>query len=197
MATRRCLVVASQNPGKAREIARIMADWDVRSLAEFAPIEFPEEGGEYAENARVKALTAARATGLPCVADDSGLEVDALEGAPGPYSARYGGEGLDDRGRFLKLLSALEGEPAPRTARFYCVAACGWPDGRSVVASGECRGEILPAPRGEGGFGYDPVFRPEGERRSMAELGRDEKDAISHRGRALEALARVMDGPSD
>ncbi|MEM9174131.1 MAG: RdgB/HAM1 family non-canonical purine NTP pyrophosphatase [Myxococcota bacterium] len=185
--------MASQNPGKAREIARIMADWEVSSLTDHPPVDFPEEGGDYTENARVKAQTAARVIGLPCVADDSGLEVEALDGRPGAYSARYGGPGLDDAGRFRKLLEELAGSPAPRAARFYCVAACAWPDGTSVVAEGECRGQILEAPRGEGGFGYDPVFAPDaGGGLSMAELGRAEKDAISHRGRALEALAPLI-----
>ncbi len=186
----RRLVVASQNPGKAREIARLLSDWEVSSLADHPPVDFPEEGGDYAENARVKARTAARAIGLPCVADDSGLEVDALDGRPGAYSARYGGPGLDDEGRWRRLLEELGGTPPPRTARFYCVAALAWPDGESVVADGECRGRILEAPKGDGGFGYDPVFAPDaGGGRSMAELARHEKDAISHRGRALEALA--------
>jgi XTP/dITP diphosphohydrolase len=185
----RRLVVASQNSGKAREIARILADWDVRSLAEFAPVSFPEEGGDYGENARTKALTAARAIGLPCVADDSGLEVEALGGAPGPYSARFGGPGLDDRGRWEHLLSVLVGVDSPRRARFYCMAACAWPDGESVVAEGSCEGTILSAARGDGGFGYDPVFQPLGFERTMAELSRVEKDALSHRGHAIAGLA--------
>lgn len=193
MGAERRIVVASQNPGKAREIARILSDWEVSSLADHPPVDFPEEGGDYTENARVKARVAAKTIGLPCVADDSGLEVDALEGRPGAYSARYGGPGLDDEGRWRKLLEELEGVPSPRGARFYCVAACAWPDGESVVAEGECRGRILEAPRGEGGFGYDPVFAPDaGGGRSMAELAREEKDAISHRGRALEALAPLV-----
>ena len=161
-------------------------------------VDFPEEGGDYAENARVKAQTAARTIGLPCVADDSGLEVDALDGRPGAYSARYGGPGLDDEGRWRKLLEELAETPAPRGARFYCVAAFAWPDGRSVVADGECRGRILESAKGEGGFGYDPVFAPdEGDGRSMAELTREEKDVISHRGRALEALAPRVAAHSD
>lgn len=194
----RRLVVASQNPGKAREIARILSDWEISTLADHPPVDFPEEGGDYAENARVKAQTAARTIGLPCVADDSGLEVDALDGRPGAYSARYGGPGLDDEGRWRKLLEELAETPAPRGARFYCVAAFAWPDGRSVVADGECRGRILEAAKGEGGFGYDPVFAPdEGDGRSMAELTREEKDAISHRGRALEALGPRVAAHSD
>ena len=184
----RRIVVASQNTGKCREIARILDAFEVLSLADFEPVSFPEEGGDYFENAREKARAAARATGLPCVADDSGLEVECLGGAPGPYSARYGGPGLDDAGRVRHLLAALEGEPAPRRARFFCVAALALPDGRSVTAEGECRGEIESRPRGEGGFGYDPVFRPAGHERVMAELSREEKDALSHRGHAFRAL---------
>ena len=186
------MLVASQNPGKAREIARILVDWDVLSLVDVDPVEFPEEGGDYTENARTKALVAAKATGVPSIADDSGLEVNALGGAPGPYSARYGGAGLDDRGRYEALLDALRDTPTPRSARFYCVAACAWPDGSSVIADGECQGEILMGARGEGGFGYDPVFQPEGFDRAMAEMSREEKDAISHRGRALAALAPLI-----
>jgi XTP/dITP diphosphohydrolase len=182
------LVVASQNAGKCREIARILDRFEILSLRDLPPVEFPEEGQDYFENARQKAVTAARATGRVCVADDSGLEVEALGGAPGPLSARYGGAGLDDRGRVEKLLEALHGAPAPRRARFFCVAACASPDGRSVLAEGSCEGEIRGEARGEGGFGYDPIFRPDGFDRVMAELDRGEKDRLSHRGRAFRAL---------
>ncbi len=184
----RRIVVATQNPGKCREIARILENYSVLSLAEFPPVEFPTEGGDYAENARVKAVVAATSIGLPCVADDSGLEVEAMGGAPGPYSARYGGPGLDDRGRLETLLEELAGVAAPRRARFYCVAACGWPDGSSEVAVGICEGVILDAARGKGGFGYDPIFQPDGFDRAMAELDRAEKDGLSHRGRAFRKL---------
>lgn len=183
------IVVASQNPGKVREIAQILDEYEVLALDAFDPVAFPEEGGDYFENAKTKALTAARAIGLPCVADDSGLEVASLDGAPGAYSARYGGPGLDDRGRVAHLLAELAEVPEPRAARFFCAAACVWPDGRAEVAEGVCEGEILTATRGEGGFGYDPVFRPSGETRSMAELSAVEKDGLSHRGRAFRALA--------
>lgn len=184
----RQIVVASQNPGKAREIGRILTGFEVLSLSEFPAVDFPEEGGDYFENARVKALTAARVVGLCCVADDSGLEVEALDGAPGAYSARYGGPGLDDRGRYEALLGDLADVAAPRIARFFCVAACAWPDGRTALAEGECPGVILQSPRGEGGFGYDPIFSPVGYDCAMAELSREEKDALSHRGRAFRAL---------
>jgi XTP/dITP diphosphohydrolase len=169
-------------------MARILARFEIHSLREFEAVSFPEEGVDYFENARQKAVTAARATGQVCVADDSGLEVEALGGAPGPLSARYGGPGLDDRGRLEALLAALRGIPAPRRARFFCVAACARPDGRFALAEGSCEGEILTETTGEGGFGYDPIFRPEGRDRTMAELDCAEKDALSHRGRAFRAL---------
>jgi XTP/dITP diphosphohydrolase len=183
------IVLASQNAGKCREFARILDSFQVLSLSDFSPLDFPEEGGDYLENARVKARTVATAIGLPAVADDSGLEVDFLDGAPGPYSARLGGPGLDDRGRVDFLLDQLKHAPAPRHARFFCAAVCAWPDGRVEETQGVCPGEILFEPRGEKGFGYDPVFRAEGEGRVMAELGVEEKDALSHRGKAFRALA--------
>jgi XTP/dITP diphosphohydrolase len=189
----RQLVVASGNAGKCREIGRILTDFEVLSLEDFPDVDFPEEGGDYFENARVKARVAASATGLPCVADDSGLEVEALGGRPGAFSARYGGPALDDRGRVDALLAELSDVESPRRARFFCVAAVALPDGHDAVAEGFCEGEILSAASGDGGFGYDPVFRPEGFERSMAELDRNEKDAISHRGRAFRALEPSID----
>ena len=123
------------------------------------------------------------------MADDSGIEVDALDGAPGPLSARYGGEGLSDRDRVAKLLTAVNGVPAAkRSARFVCYAALATPDGDTVVAYGECRGLILIAPKGEGGFGYDPIFQPDGYAESMAQIESDIKDRISHRARAMREL---------
>lgn len=189
----RRLVVASGNAGKCREIGRILVGYEVLSLADFPPVGFPEEGGDYFENARAKARVAARETGLPCVADDSGLEVDALAGAPGVYSARYGGVGLDDRARLEALLEELKAFPAPRRARFFCAAAVALPDGRCEIAEGFCPGEILMAPQGLWGFGYDPIFQPMGFDRAMAELQRDEKDALSHRGHAFRSLAPAID----
>ena len=189
----RRLVVASGNVGKCREIGRILVGFEVSSLADFAAVEFPEEGGDYFENARIKARVAARETGMACVADDSGLEVDALGGAPGAYSARYAGVGLDDRGRLEALLEELKAFSAPRHARFFCAAAVALPDGRCETTEGICPGEILMAPRGRGGFGYDPIFQPLGFDRAMAELARDEKDALSHRGRAFRSLRPAID----
>ena len=190
---RRKLVVASGNLGKCREIERILTNFEVLSLADFPSFEFPEEGGDYFENARVKAKVAARETRQVCVADDSGLEVDALGGAPGPFSARYGGIGLDDRGRLEALLEELRTYPLPRPARFFCVAAVALPDGRCETSAGDCLGEILMRPRGEDGFGYDPIFQPEDFDRAMAELAQHEKDKISHRGRAFRGLEPTIE----
>lgn len=192
-APRRRFVLASGNAGKRREIAAILAADEILSLAEFPDIALPEEGGDYEQNACVKARTVAAATGLPSLADDSGLEVDALGGRPGVFSARYGGPGLDDRGRVARLLAELVDFPDPRSARFVCLAACALPDGRIFTARGVCEGRILRSPRGKGGFGYDPIFAPQGDDRSCAELEPAEKDRISHRGHAFRALVRLLD----
>ncbi len=189
----RKLVVATGNAHKTREIARILGRFEVSSLVNHPPVEFPAEGGDYFDNARVKAIVAARAIGTVCVADDSGLEVAALGGAPGAYSARYGGAGLDDRGRLEALLTALQSFPTPREARFFCAAAVALPDGRCQVTEGVCEGQILMQAKGDGGFGYDPIFLPEGQVRVMAELADVEKDGLSHRGRAFRALEPAIE----
>jgi XTP/dITP diphosphohydrolase len=150
----------------------------------------PEEGDTYAANARIKARAAALAAGRLALADDSGIEVDALDGAPGVYSARYGGDGLDDRGRVALLLTSLAGiAPARRQAEFVCHLAVASPDGR-IVAESEARmsGRVAPAPRGSQGFGYDPVFELPGMGVTMAELASEAKDLVSHRGRAAALL---------
>lgn len=191
-------VVATSSPGKLREIRALFSGLaELRPLAELPPVELPEEGDDYATNARTKALTVAVATGLPTLADDSGLEVDALGGAPGPRSARYGGPGLDDAGRVARLLAELSEVPRQRRgARFVCVAAWADPHGVTLVAEGRCEGVILAAPRGDGGFGYDPVFQPLGEACSMAELTAERKNQLSHRARAFRALAELLAGRS-
>jgi len=161
----------------------------LRGLADLPRIELPPEGDDYAANAVAKARAVVLATGLPALGDDSGLEVDALGGRPGVHSARYGGPGRDDAARVALLLHELESvQQAQRNARFVCVVALVTPDGDSVTARGSCEGRILAAPRGEGGFGYDPVFAPEGRDVSLAELPADEKNRLSHRGRAVTAL---------
>jgi XTP/dITP diphosphohydrolase len=191
------VVIATTNAGKQREIRAILAGVPVvlRGLDEFPPVDFPEEGDDYAANAIAKAQAVARATGCAALADDSGLEVDGLGGAPGPRSARFGGPGLDDPMRTAALLEALAAcEGADRNARFVCVAAFVGADGTVTTARGECEGRILSAPRGGRGFGYDPVFGVAAET-SMAELPESEKNAISHRANALRALIPALMPP--
>lgn len=192
------LAVASRNEHKLREIARICPDWPVRwltALDEDAP-DWPdveEHGDTYLQNAFLKAHAVARALGVPAIADDSGIEVDALGGAPGPRSARYAGEDATDERNLQALIRAIAGVPAGgRTARYRCVAAVAWPDGRELHAEGVCEGTLITRPKGGGGFGYDPIFVPEGWDATMAELSREEKDRISHRGRALRSLAGLL-----
>ena len=187
------LAVASKNAHKLREIARICAGWPVRWVTvENHPGPWPdveEPFDTYVENALVKARTTADRIGLPAIADDSGIEVDALGGAPGPRSARFAGDGATDAENLAKLLAELRDvAPERRTARYRCVAAVVWPDGADVWTEGTCEGLIIDDVRGHGGFGYDPAFVPEGEIRTMAELADDEKDRISHRGRAFRAM---------
>jgi XTP/dITP diphosphohydrolase len=183
------VVLATRNPGKLREVAAILSPLAIELVALPDAVALPAEGDDYEANAIAKALAAARATGCVALGDDSGLEVDALGGAPGPVSARWGGAGLDDAGRNEKLLAALDrvGDDA-RGARFVCVAALATPRGEVRCARGECHGRVLRAPRGGGGFGYDPIFEVGDSGRSMAELPETEKNRVSHRSRALGAL---------
>ncbi len=198
MRQRSRLVVASHNRAKAAEIQRILfgegLEFEVVSLADFPEVTLPAETGRtFAENALLKAAHAAEATRLPAVADDSGLEVDALNGEPGIRSARYVGEDATDQDRCEKVLTLLRDTPDDRrTARFRCAAACAEPSGVTLLAEGTCEGRIAHEPRGFGGFGYDPIFVPEGESRTMAQLTPEEKHAISHRGRAFRELARLL-----
>jgi XTP/dITP diphosphohydrolase len=195
------LVLATANPDKAAEIAAVLlgAGIDLELLERPADVPEVDETGETLEdNARLKAVALCRATGIAAVADDTGLEVDALGGAPGVYSARYAGEAASYADNVSKLLDALRDVPPPaRTARFATVALARWPDGREVAAIGEVEGVIATEPRGSEGFGYDPVFVPiEGDGRSFAEMAPDEKHEVSHRGRAFRTLAdglRVID----
>lgn len=184
------VAVATGNAGKVREIRAILVDAPFRliGLDEAGAVDFPDEGSDYRENAMTKARVAAEQTGVVCVADDSGLEVAALGGAPGPLSARYGGPGLDDAGRVAHLLRALaEAAEAERAARFVCFAAVATPEGDAACVVGACEGAIARAPRGAGGFGYDPVFQLADER-VMAEVSAAEKNRISHRAVAFRAL---------
>jgi XTP/dITP diphosphohydrolase len=185
------LVVASRNEAKIQEILRICSDWPVEWLT-FREVEVPdveETGSSYMENALLKARAVARASGEPALADDSGIEVDALGGAPGPRSARYAGEGASDESNLRALLRAVAGVPAAgRTARYRAVVVVAEPSATEVWAEGVCEGVLRTKPRGTGGFGYDPIFEPVGWDRTMAELEPEEKDRISHRGQALRAL---------
>lgn len=189
------VVVASRNAGKIREILAICSDWPVDWLTH-EDVSWPdveESGDTYLENAHIKARAVAEATGEAALADDSGIEVDALGGAPGPRSARYAGDGATDEENLRALLRAVAGVPGPgRTARYRAVAALAWPGGKAVWAEGVCEGVLRTKPKGEGGFGYDPIFEPEGWDRTIAELSPEEKDRISHRGRALRALRNLL-----
>lgn len=188
------LVLATHNPGKVAELRRILADLDV-VLLDARDVELPdveETGSTFAENALLKARAGAAACGLPCVADDSGLVVDALHGAPGVHSARYAGAHGDDAANLRLVLERMTGV-ADRAARFVCVAALVAPDGRQWTTEGVVEGWLIGAPRGTGGFGYDPIFVPLGEDRTTAEMFPQAKDAISHRGQAFRALRPVVE----
>lgn len=192
------IVVATGNANKVAEFQRLLGPMGVRAISqgEAGMTGTAEETGTtFEENARVKARAAALATGLPAVGDDSGLCVDALDGAPGLFSARYAGPGATDADRIAKLLGELEGVPAPRrTARFVCALCCVLPDGSEIDVRGECAGAIALAPAGADGFGYDPVFIEASTGRTFAELTGEQKDALSHRGRAMRLLAERLRG---
>ena len=187
------VVLASANPKKAGEIAEILGD---RIVLVPRPPEVPdvvEDADTFEGNARLKAVALVEATGLAALADDSGLQVDAVGGEPGVWSARYAGEGASDEDNVAKLLGALEAagavDPGARTARFRAVLVLRRPDGAEIVSEGVVEGTIAPAPRGAGGFGYDPVFVPaDGDGRTFAEMDAAAKHAVSHRGRSLRAL---------
>ena len=189
------LVIASRNKGKIEELARILAivapNVELVGSDQFPDLSDVAETGEtFAANALLKARTIARETGLPAIADDSGLCVDALNGAPGIYSARWSGVHGDDQANLKKVLVQLqEVSNENRGAAFKCVVALVLPSGQEATREGEIRGEIRRGPTGNGGFGYDPIFQPSGFSITMAELSAEAKDEISHRGKALRAIA--------
>jgi len=188
------VVLATKNPHKVEEILAILGDIPGIEWLTFREISFSdvEEVGEtLEENAVLKATAVARETGLPALAEDTGLEVEALGGAPGVRSARFAGEDKDYRANNEKLLRLLEGV-RNRRARFRTVAVLALPDGRMWKTEGVLKGKIAEAPRGEHGFGYDPLFIPEGETRTLAEMLPEEKNVISHRRRALEAMRTIL-----
>lgn len=195
----RRLVIGTGNAKKLIEMRDLLADLDIEVVSAFDvrdDIESPEETGTTFEaNARIKAESFAQQCGALCVADDSGLEVDALDGRPGVYSARYAGEGADDAANNAKLLDELKDIPEDeRGARFRSVIAVASPDGTLLVTDGQVRGRILEEPRGEAGFGYDPLFFHEPSEKSFAELDRAEKLAVSHRGLAMAKLGQAFPG---
>lgn len=187
------LLVATQNRHKAEEIAVLLADLPVRvqTLADVDPnLDLPETGETFLANARQKAVAAADLTGLLTLADDSGLAVDALDGAPGVHSKRFA---ATDAARIAKLLARLDATPdARRTARFHCAVVLARPGAVLAEIEETVEGRIIRAPRGDNGFGYDPVFLPDGFDRTLAELGMDEKNAISHRGKAFRKAAALL-----
>ena len=188
-------VLATHNPGKLKEMGAILARFGVEVVSPKdlgLTVDVEETGATFAENAMLKAKAICAAAQLPAIADDSGLCVDALNGGPGVYSARYGGEGLDDRGRYMLLLNNMRGQTT-RAAHFACAIACAFPNGDTLTAEGRCDGTIAFAPMGEGGFGYDPVFFVPERAKTFGQLTAEEKSAISHRGRALAVFVEKLE----
>ena len=189
------LILASNNKNKLREFKQLVEGMDIELLSQSEAglhLDVEETGTTFEENALLKAESGCRESSMPCIADDSGLVVDALGGEPGVYSARYGpGHDASDADRYNYLLNKL-GDEKNRSARFVCCICCTMPDGTVLRSRGECEGEIMHGPKGSGGFGYDPVFKPDAVERGMAELTPDEKNAISHRGKALRAFAEEL-----
>lgn len=190
------LLIATKNAGKAREYRQMLAadDIEIKTLADYEqPLQVEETGKTFEENATLKATAAVKAYHVPVLADDSGLQVDALNGAPGIYSARYAGD-HDDAANNAKLLKNLKGVPAAkRTAHFHTTIVALKPNGAKLVANGQVDGRILDRPRGHDGFGYDPLFYVPELQQTMGQLTTDQKDAISHRGRALRDLLKGFD----
>ena len=189
------LVLASKNAHKLVEMKDILSQLGVEVVLESeagVDVDVEETGATFEENAYLKAHAVMEASGLPAIADDSGLCVDALNGAPGVYSARYGGPGLDDAGRYKLLLENMRGQ-LDRRCKFVSAICCCFPNGDRVEARGECAGTLASAPKGADGFGYDPIFFVPGLKKTFAELSPEEKNAISHRGNALKAFREKLE----
>ena len=189
------MVLASKNPHKLTEMKAILGQLGVEVVLESdvgVDVDVEETGTTFEENAALKAEAVMKASGLPAIADDSGLCVTALGGGPGVYSARYGGEGLNDRQRYELVLQGLSGQ-LDRSAKFISAICCAFPNGDTLTARGECPGLITYSPRGEDGFGYDPIFLVPETKKTFAQMTADEKNAISHRGRALEAFKAKLE----
>ncbi|MEN8140341.1 MAG: XTP/dITP diphosphatase [Thermodesulfobacteriota bacterium] len=194
MAAKMTMVLATSNQGKLAEFKELLKDFDVdlRSLADFGPLPQPvEDGATFDDNAYKKASFIAKILGLPAIADDSGLTVAALDGAPGVISARYAGEGATDEENIDKLLTEMAGQKN-RKAAFECVISIAVPSGPALTYEGRCEGEITKARQGEGGFGYDPIFYSPELGKSFAQASMAEKNGVSHRGRALAEVAQEM-----
>jgi XTP/dITP diphosphohydrolase len=191
------VIIATKNRGKAKEFEQIFASrgFAVRTLLDYPEfLDIEETGKSFEENAILKAEAVSRSLNKMVISDDSGLIVDALDGRPGIFSARYAGEEKDDQANIDKVLSELAGVPEEkRTARFYCALALAVPGQKTITVSGACEGRILDGQRGSNGFGYDPIFFAAEKGRSMAELSSDEKNKISHRAKALEKLNGILD----
>ena len=188
-------VLATHNPGKLKEMSDILARFGVEVVSPGdlgITVDVEETGTTFAENAMLNAKAICAAAKLPAIADDSGLCVDALNGGPGVYSARYGGEGLNDKGRYTLLLNNMRGQTT-RAAHFTCSIACAFPNGDTLTAEGRCDGTIAFAPMGEGGFGYDPVFFVPEKAKTFGQLTAEEKSTISHRGKALKSFAEKLE----
>jgi XTP/dITP diphosphohydrolase len=189
------LVLATRNKGKISELRELLSEFDIniKGLDEFDPIpEVEEDGLTFEENAFKKAFFTAKALGVPALADDSGLVVNALGGAPGVMSARYSGENATDEKNIIKLLSDMNGK-TDRSASFQCAVVIALPTGQSLVFRGECQGVIVPEPAGDDGFGYDPVFFYPPLKRTFAQIPMEEKNRISHRGTAITRLKEDFD----
>jgi len=190
------LLLGTNNKGKVEEMRDILKQMDIRLLTPAMlglEMEVSEDGDTYEENAALKAAAFSKASGLPCLADDSGLEVDVLDGQPGLHSHRFTSQpGATDADRRNYLLKKLQGKPRPWLAHFHATIALAHPDGRVRISCGECTGEIIPDERGRNGFGYDPIFLFSGLGRTMAELGMDEKNRISHRANALRKAEEMI-----
>ena len=192
------IVAATQNSHKIREMEAITADFGMEILSQqeagLPVLDIEENGTTFEENSAIKARTICSMRGLPAIADDSGLSVDALDGAPGIFSARYAGPEADDQANNAKLLEALRAVPeTERTGRYVSVITLAYPDGRLLSARGECTGILLTAPRGADGFGYDPLFVPDGTNTTFAEMTAELKNQISHRARALARLRELLE----
>ncbi len=188
------IILATNNPNKVREVRDILSPFGYTVISQIEAgvhIEVEENGVSFYENAKIKALAAMRATGKLCVGDDSGLEIMSMDLRPGIFSARYGGTELSDKEKCQKILDELSGK-TDRRARFECVAVCIFPNGREITTLGVLNGVISETMDGDGGFGYDPIFIPEGYRITLSRLSEEEKNAISHRGQAFRNLATKL-----